>query len=56
MFKLMYLIGYIVKYVVVNLYGFSFRIYEYLKDGIIFFVNVSGGIYLAFYNEFEVEK
>lgn len=40
----MYLIGYIVKYVsvVVNLYGFLFRIYEYLylKDGIIFFVNV----------------
>lgn len=42
MFKLMYLIGYIVKYVVVNLNGFSFRIYEYLylKDGIIFRVNV----------------
>lgn len=52
----MYLTGYIVKHVVVNQYGFSFRIHEHLKDGTTFLVNVPGGIYLAFYNEFEVEK
>lgn len=38
----MYLTGYIVKHVVVNLYGFSFRIREHLhlKDGTTFRVNV----------------
>lgn len=44
MLKLMYLTGYIVKHVIVNLNGFSFRIHEHLhvhlKDGTTFRVNV----------------
>lgn len=42
MLKLMYLTGYTVKHVVVNLNGFSFRIHEHLhlKDGTTFRVNV----------------
>lgn len=42
MLLLMYLTGYIVKHVVVNLNGFSFRIHEHLhlKDGTTFRVNV----------------